>query len=43
VQILERINTQARPNKSIVWMTDEILQRHMKLYKAAFELIWLQN
>ena len=43
VQMLERINTQARPNKSIVWMTDEILQRHMKLYKTALKMIWLQN
>ena len=43
VQKLKKINTQARPNKSIVWMTDEILQRNMNFYKTAYAMVWLQN
>ena len=40
VKTLEEINPHARPNKSIVRMTDEILGREMKLYNTAFEMLW---
>ena len=38
---LKKINSYARPNKLMVWMTDEILKREMKLYKAASNMMWL--
>jgi len=43
MKTLEKINPNARPNKSMVWMTEEFLSRDMKLYKTAFENIWLTN
>jgi len=43
VDILEKINPHARPNKSIVMMTDEILGREMKLYEGALEMLWKTN
>ena len=33
VEMLEKINPYSYPNKSLVLMTDEILDRNMKLYK----------
>ena len=43
VKILEKINPHARPNKSIVWLTDEILERDRKLYDIAYKSMWLTN
>jgi predicted protein tyrosine phosphatase len=43
LKVLKKINPYARPNKLMVWMTDEILKRDMKLYKAAFNMMWLTN
>ena len=43
VKALEKINPHARPNKSMVWFTDEILHRDMKLYKTARDIVWLTN
>ena len=43
VKILKKINPDARPNKLLVWMTDEILGRKMKLYNTAFDMMWLTN
>ena len=43
VKVLEKINPHARPNKSMVWFTDEILDRNMKLYKTARDIVWLTN
>ena len=43
VKILETINPHARPNKSIVWLTDEILERDRKLYDIAYNSMWLTN
>ena len=43
IKILEKINPHARPNKLIVWLTDEILDRNKKLYDAAFKMMWLTN
>ena len=43
IKILEKINPNCRPNKSMVWMTDEILERKMVLYKTAFKNVWLTN
>ena len=43
VKVLEKINPHARPNKSMVWFTDEILDRDMKLYKTARDIVWLTN
>jgi predicted protein tyrosine phosphatase len=43
VNTLKKINPDARPNKLMVWMTDEILSRKMKLYKTAFKMMWLSN
>ena len=43
VNTLKKINPNARPNKSMVWMTDEILGREMDLYKTAFKMLWLTN
>jgi len=43
IKTLKKINPNARPNKSMVWMTDEILGRDMKLYKTAFKNLWLTN
>ena len=43
VKTLQMINPDARPNKLLVWMTDEILGREMKLYKTAFDMMWLTN
>ena len=43
VKALEQINPNARPNKSMVWFTDEILDRDMKLYKTARDMVWLTN
>ena len=40
---LEMINPNCRPNKSLVWMTDEILKRDRKLYDKAYEMVWLTN
>ena len=40
---LKRINTDARPNKLMVWMTDEMLNRDMKLYKGVFNMLCLTN
>ena len=41
VNQLEMINPNCRPNKSLVWMTDEILKRDRKLYDKAYEMVWL--
>jgi predicted protein tyrosine phosphatase len=43
VKTLQKINPDVRPNKLLVWMTDEILGRKMKLYKTAFDMMWLTN
>ena len=43
VKILEKINPHSRPNKSIVWMTDEILLRNKRLYNTAYKMMWLTN
>ena len=43
VKTLEKINPHSRQNKSIVWMTDEILLRNKKLYNTAFKMMWLTN
>jgi predicted protein tyrosine phosphatase len=43
VKTLKKINPHSRPNKSIVWMTDEILLRNKKLYNTAFKMMWLTN
>ena len=43
MKMLEKINPNCRPNKSVVWMTDEILERKMVLYKTAFQNVWLTN
>ena len=43
IKILEQINPHARPNKSIVWLTDEILERNRKLYDIAYKSMWLTN
>ena len=43
IKILEQINPHARPNKSIVWLTDEILERDGKLYDIGYKSLWLTN
>ena len=43
IKILEQINPHARPNKSIVWLTDEILERYGKLYDIGYKSLWLTN
>ena len=43
VKELEMINPNCRPNKSIVWMTDEILKRNRQLYDTAYKMVWLTN
>ena len=43
VKLLEKINPNCRPNKSLVWMTDEILGRGMALYNTAYKMVWLTN
>ena len=43
VHQLERINPNCRPNKSLVWMTDELLGRNRKLYDTAYKMVWLTN
>ena len=43
IKILEQINPHARPNKSIVWLTDEILERDRKLFDIAYKSMWLTN
>ena len=43
VKTLEKINPDARPNRLMVWMTDEILTRDMKLYNTANKMVWLTN
>ena len=43
IKTLEKIHPNARPNKSMVWMTDEILGRDMKLYQTAYKKLWLTN
>ena len=43
VKTLEKINPHARPNKLLVWLTDEILERNKKLYDTAFKMMWLTN
>ena len=43
IKMLEKINPNCSPNKSMVWMTDEILERKMVLYKTAFQNVWLTN
>ena len=43
IKILEQINPHARPNKSIVWLTDEILERKRKLYDIAYKSMWLTH
>ena len=43
IKTLEKINPHARPNKLLVWLTDEILGRKMKLYNTAFKMMWLTN
>ena len=39
VKTLEHINPNCRPNKSIVEMTDELLERDGKLYDKVFEVL----
>jgi predicted protein tyrosine phosphatase len=43
IGVLEQINPHSRPNKSIVWLTDEILERDRKLYDIAYKSMWLTN
>ena len=43
VKILENINSYAHPNKTIVWMTDEILEREMELYNTTSRMLSLTN
>ena len=43
ISVLEQINPHSRPNKSIVWLTDEILERDRKLYDIAYKSMWLTN
>ena len=43
VKILENINSYAYPNKTIVWMTDEILEREMELYNTTSRLLSFTN
>lgn len=43
VHQLEMINPNCRPNKSLVWMTDEILGRNSRLYDTAYKMVWLTN
>ena len=43
VKLLEKINPNCRPNKSLVWMTDEVLGRGMELYNTAYKMVWLTN
>ena len=43
INILEKINPHARPNKLLVWLTDEILERNKKLYDTAYKMMWLTN
>ena len=43
IETLESINPHCRPNKSIVWLTDEILGRDRKLYDIAYKSMWLTN
>ena len=43
VKALEKINPHARPNKSMVWFANEILERDMNLYKTAHDMVWLTN
>ena len=43
IKMLEKINPNCSPNKSMVWMTDEILERKMVLYKTAFQNVRLTN
>ena len=43
IKILEKINPHARPNKLLVWLTDEILDRNKKLNDTAFKMMWLTN
>ena len=43
VHQLEMINPNCRPNKSLVWMTDELLGRNRKLYDTAYKMVWLTN
>ena len=41
VEILKKINPNARPNKSLILMTDDILGREMMLYKTVFNMMQL--
>ena len=43
IEILESINPNCRPNKSLVWLTDEILERDRRLYDIAYKSMWLTN
>ena len=43
IKVLEQINPHSRPNKSIVWLTDEILERDRTLYDIAYKSMWLTN
>ena len=43
IKTLRRINPYAHPNKLMVWMADEILNRNMKLYKAASNMLCLTD
>ena len=43
INVLEKINPHARPNKLLVWLTDEILERKKRLYDTAFKMMWLTN
>ena len=43
LKTLEKINPDARPDRLMVWMTDEILTRDMKLYNTANKMVWLTN
>jgi predicted protein tyrosine phosphatase len=43
VEMLEKINPYACPNKSLVLMTDDILDRNMILYKATSDKISLTD
>ena len=43
IKILESINPHCRPNKSLVWLTDEILERDRRLYDIAYKSMWLTN
>jgi predicted protein tyrosine phosphatase len=43
VLLLKEINPDARPNKLMLWMTDEMLSRDQKLYNMAYQNMMLTS